>query len=89
MQDTADARGLHDGPWQWSNSGVVVIGLFAVVIVGFLLMKIYTAIFVQFYADALLEREKQGSKDSELSNHICLCDRCPVNSRANVHVSDS
>ena len=69
LHDTADARGLHDGPWQWSNTGVVIIGLFAVVIVGFLLMKIYTAIFVQFYADALLEREKQGSKDSELSNH--------------------
>jgi hypothetical protein len=69
VYDTVDATGLHTGPYEWAHPGVGIIGVFAVIVIGFLLMKIYTAIFVKFYAEALLEKEKEHSKGTELSRH--------------------
>jgi len=47
---------------------------------GFLFMKIYTAIFVQFYAEALLEAEAQALRDASRSRDEFIYEPWLVNS---------
>lgn len=65
----ADSTGEHTGPYEWARPGVVVPGLATVVVVGFLLMKTYTAIFVQVYTEEMRRSEKEMAEENKQSHH--------------------
>jgi hypothetical protein len=69
VYDTVDSTGLHTGPYEWANAGIILPALFSVTVIGFLFMKIYTAIFVQFYSEVLINEKKANLGETQLSVH--------------------
>jgi hypothetical protein len=39
VYDTVDSTGLHTGPYEWANAGIILPALFSVTVIGFLFMK--------------------------------------------------
>lgn len=65
----ADSTGKHTGPYEWARPGMAALGLATLVVVGFLFIKIYTAIFVQIYTEEMRRNETEIAAENQLSHH--------------------
>ena len=65
----ADSTGKHTGPYEWARSGMAALGLATLVVVGFVFIKIYTAIFVQVYTEEMRRNENEMAAENQLSHH--------------------
>ena len=89
--DTVDSTGLHTRSYEWANAGIILPAFFSVNVIGFLFMKIYTAIFVHFYSEVLINEKNANLGETQLSVHAnsTKIRRCNLPIQANLFARHS